>query len=360
MPDLSFEDVVDQRFLDLQDGADIPDIKVSNGVELLEPISTERHIVPGFGLYGANKTYVALPKRQVIHGPRGTRDLWHRLWKAVQAGELDLERIPVTTVVHVAVPGQLTKWFGANIGETYKAGRMQFTSNNAYNGVPQVIKDIREKIVEVVEEVLGDRPIFNELLAIGNYPKMEMGWHDDGEEDVKGEIIASMSLGGSAVMCFGLKNEYLAGRKSSKSTKVDVDLEVLPGCLEEEQKRQLRQAFENGAITRDRYEQDVRTLVLSLNTTSKNPPPLLDFPLPGTGAVMIQVCKSSLHKYYVHKVESKGLARLVVTGRYLRSKEEREAGENASSQSKKRSHDGNDRGSAAKKQQQTFDNGALE
>ena len=361
LPDLSFEDVVDQKFLDLQNGADIPGMKVSNGAELLEPISNERYMVPGFGLYGANKTYVAFPKRQVIYEPGGTRDLWQRLWQAVQAGELDLERIPVTTVVHVAVPGQLTKWFGANIGETYKAGRMQFTSNNAYDGVPQVIKDIHEEIMEVVEEVLGDRPVFNEFLAIGNYPKMEMGWHDDGEEDVEGEIIASMSLEGSAAMSFGLKDVYLAGRKSKKSTKVDVDLEILPGCMEEEQKRRLRQAFESGAVTRGRYEQDMRTLVLSLNRAGNNPPQLLDFPLPGTGAVMIQVCKSSLHKYYVHKVESKGLARLVLTGRYLRSKGEREADENASSQSKKRAHGGNDGESAAKKQQQTqVDNGALE
>ncbi len=351
LPDLSFEDVVDNRFLDLQDGADIPGIKVGDGGDRLQTISTERYIVPGFGLYGANKIYVALPKRQAIYEPGGTLSLWQTLWKAVQAGELDLERIPVNTVVHVAVPGQLTKWFGANIGETYRAGRMQFTRNKAFDEVPQVVKDIRDKIVEAVKEVLGKRPQFNELLVIGNYPKMEMGWHDDGEEDVKGEIIASISLGGSAVMSFGLKNEYLAGKKSSKSIKVDMDLEIVPGCLEEQQKRTLRQSLEIGAISRKRYEQNMKALVLSLSGTSKNPPHLLDFPLPGTGAIMIQESKSSLHKYYVHKVESKGLARLVVTGRFLCSKEEKPAAEEATLLRKKRPRSGKDNEGPEKKRQ---------
>ena len=333
LPELSFDDVVDKRFLGLHDGVSIPDVHVANGAQQLDQHNTQRHIVSSFGLSGSNKVHIAFPKRDVIDEAGGPRDLWNHLWKAVQDGDLVLERIPTTTSLSTTVVGQLTSWFGANIGEPYKA-RMKFRTNHTFDEVPQVLKDIRTKIVEVVEEVLGERPAFNELLVIGNYPKMEMGWHDDGEEDVEGEIIASMSLGGSAQMSFGLNHVYLVGRKFGSSN-LDVDLDILPGCLEEQRKRRLRESFESGAITRDQYEKDMRNLVLSLKA-GQLPTSLLDFPLAGTGAVMIQECKSSLHKFYKHKVESTGLARLVVTGRFLRSQEERKAEEEAVLQSKKR------------------------
>ncbi|CAJ2500529.1 Uu.00g033820.m01.CDS01 [Anthostomella pinea] len=111
------------------------------------------------------------------------------------------------------VHGQRTGWFGTNYGEPYNTRML--TDSTPLERMPRVLHSILERMLDTVEEVLGERPSFHELLTIGNYPKMSMGWHNDGGATVRGGIVASTSVGGHATMKFGPNNVYLIDKRAS-------------------------------------------------------------------------------------------------------------------------------------------------
>ncbi|KAK7911953.1 hypothetical protein PG985_014434 [Apiospora marii] len=93
--------------------------------------------------------------------------------------------------------------------------------------------------------------------------------------------------------------------------------EILPGCVNEDKKRDLQSKRDSGEITERTYRERFREVVNS-KKKGKAPKPrsILEMPLPGTGAVMIQV-GPSLNKFYQHMVEHQGIARLVFTCRSI-------------------------------------------
>lgn len=49
--------------------------------------------------------------------------------------------------------------------------------------------------------MLGERPVFNELLTAAYMEKQSMGYHTDGERGL-GPVVASLSMGSPAIMKF--------------------------------------------------------------------------------------------------------------------------------------------------------------
>ncbi|KAK8109108.1 ubiquitin-like protein DskB [Apiospora sp. TS-2023a] len=85
------------------------------------------------------------------------------------------------------VPGQLTNFLAINYGEEYLA-KMR-TDTMPFKQAPNVIQQLREELATVIEKVLGAGPEFKEGLAIGNYPKMKMNWHSDGEKGLAPRLL---------------------------------------------------------------------------------------------------------------------------------------------------------------------------
>ena len=302
LPDLSFEDIVDSRFTDLNDNSDIPDIEVSNGATDVPHPPTNRFIVKEFALGDSDRVLLLLPKRDEIYKPGGAEDLFTRLWKEVQSGDLELVRCQRKS------NSELTAWFGINIGEKYenslKINSVSMADANS------VIKKIHDSMADGVESVLGVRPEFNELRSIGMYPNMALNWQLDREKGISGDVIASISLGGTGKMSFRLSDRHYIGRVEGVA---NVDVPIVPGTQMEEEKRELKQLFDDDQVLREEYvfQQDE-----ILKKWAKKPKPILEFPLPGTGAIVIQQ-GMTLNKYYVLEVVNQSLARLVTTGRKL-------------------------------------------
>ncbi|KAK8062438.1 hypothetical protein PG997_014535 [Apiospora hydei] len=187
------------------------------------------------------------------------------------------------------------------------------TQTTPLDDAPEVLRTVKGILIETVSQVLGRTPQFNEMLCIGNYPNMSMGWHQDGERGV-GPVVSSMSFGGEAVMKFCMHKKYLVGR-GGKGGGYAYDT-ILPGCLEEEAKRALMAKLVSGEYNEKQYREQFKALMNSIKVPSNTKKPILEFPLPGTGALMIQF-GPSLNKRYEHMVENKGIARLVLTCRTL-------------------------------------------
>ncbi|KAJ5087716.1 hypothetical protein N7456_011332 [Penicillium angulare] len=97
----------------------------------------------------------------------------------------------------------------------------------------------------------------NELLLIGYFEGMKMGYHDDGEKGL-GPTIASLSLGGSSKMTLRMKAKYFHGQTSSNCiTKGDP---VLKGCRLEEERRALREELDLGIKDQQAYEEALKAL----------------------------------------------------------------------------------------------------
>ncbi|CAJ2504941.1 Uu.00g123350.m01.CDS01 [Anthostomella pinea] len=140
-----------------------------------------------------------------------------------------------------------------------------------------------------------------------------MGRHQDSEESVVGAVIASLPLGGDAMMEFDIANEFLTGWGRKGYT-----TELIPGCLKEAEKKKLLDSRASEELTEEDFTAQWRDLVNSCRAP-RDHKSIVEFPIPGTERIMIQQGKK-LNQHYIHVVESKGFARFISTGRNLRSK----------------------------------------
>ncbi|KAK7964135.1 hypothetical protein PG988_011109 [Apiospora saccharicola] len=259
-----------------------------------------------------NRVCLVIPKDPAIVSPVGSKAKFSKLWAGVQDGSIPLKRCPVTEKIF----GQLTRFLATNYGVDYNA-KMR-TQTTPFSEAPEIIRELRDDLTSLVADITGEKPEFNEGLAIGNYPDMSMGWHSDGERGV-GPIVASFSYGGTALMKFDIKNKFKFGR-GGPGNAYEYET-ILPGCVDEHPKRVLQRKRDSGRITEEKYREEFRTIVNSAKKTPE-PKPILEMPLPGTGAVMIQV-GPSLNTRYNHMVEHQGIARLVFTCRSIQHEEKK-------------------------------------
>ena len=237
------------------------------------------YIAIRFNLYDHNSLIALYPKQSTIEA--GSKSQFSRLNAAVQSGEIDLRRQPV--IGNDVTSDKITRHFTKNYGVHYQQAPTA-TDDTPFSAEPAILRDLGVELARIVNLVCKVLPDFNEHLVVGMLHQMGMKWHADGEKQIKGEIIASISLGGDATMSFGYMPEEV-GRKKTE-----------------------------------------------------DPLKLFEFPLRGTGCIMIQVGKT-LNKYYKHKVEAEGLVRFAVTARCLSEPEKKEQKKSGKRSAKKRAAD---------------------
>ena len=193
------------------------------------------------------------------------------------------------------------------------------TKTTRLDDEPRVLRDMMKRVSKMTQQVTGiDCEDFNEHLPLGNYPNQYMGWHSDGENDIKGSIIAAISFGGQATMSFGLTSTFATGKKITKGVNKGYP-PIIPGTLKQNEKTRLYKRFRDGEITEKVFWKEYEAIVKTCKAPDKESiAPILQFPIPGTGAIVIQRGES-LNTVYHHKVESEGVARLVCTGRIMKT-----------------------------------------
>ncbi|KAL4797732.1 hypothetical protein BDV19DRAFT_43474 [Aspergillus venezuelensis] len=92
----------------------------------------------------------------------------------------------------------------------------------------------------------------NEMLVLGYIEDQKMGYHDDGESSL-GPTIASLSLGSEAVMTMRMEAKYYHEFTGKKNLVRDDP--ILPGCLNEHRRGELRQQLQRGHINKERHDE---------------------------------------------------------------------------------------------------------
>lgn len=164
-----------------------------------------------------------------------------------------------------------------------------------FNTAPPVIISALERLKWATRHTV-DANAFqmpNELLALGYFEDMSIGYHDDGESSL-GPTIATLSLGAPATMLIRMKDEYYNGfRKRDGKDKVYLQHDpVLPGCANEEARAELARKFNAKEITSEQY----LAARQALPTSRREAPPMCTMALNhGDLAVMHG---PDLQKYY--------------------------------------------------------------
>ncbi|KPI34429.1 uncharacterized protein AB675_1407 [Cyphellophora attinorum] len=177
--------------------------------------TANRYVGVRINLSAEDTIFVLAPTNYEIYRKGGTRDIFNAMWAEVQSGSIPLTRKPAKQDRKKKI-GLKTAQFNATYGVPYSIARAAYASGEAIEleTAPQVLEDLIANFVPVVEAATGQKTSFNSNLLLGYYPKMHMGYHQDNEPHIKGNIIASVSLGASAIMSFAEPKEHASDRSS--------------------------------------------------------------------------------------------------------------------------------------------------
>ncbi|EFR00651.1 hypothetical protein MGYG_03658 [Nannizzia gypsea CBS 118893] len=276
------------------------DISTMPTVQYMKNYRKDTFLLPGAGIvthFAANRT--------VNSRPGGPDDLFNQM----QQEDLGLRRYPISPCV---VTGTLTSHFAVNYGMPYKY--IVSVDSRPFNTAPPVITSALERLKWATKHTVNaeDFQTPNELLALGYFEDMSIGYHDDGESSL-GPTIATISLGGPATMLIRMKDEYYNGfRKRDNKDKVYLQHDpVLPGCANEEARAEFARKFNSKEITSEEY----LAARQALPTSRREAPPLCTMALHhGDLAVMHG---PDLQKYYEHSVIPSSRLRFALTARYV-------------------------------------------
>ncbi|KAJ5702517.1 hypothetical protein N7488_010065 [Penicillium malachiteum] len=240
--------------------------------------------------------------------PGGPNDLFG----ALQTDDLDLRRYTLQSSV---VAGTLTAHFAVNYGMPYK-----YVVKVASKGFDEASHAVRCALgrlswatKDAVTGVGKSYSAPNELLLLGYFQGMKIGYHDDGE-DTLGPTIATLSLGAGSVMKIRMKDKYYRGARTENSL-LDYD-PVLPGCLNEKDRRKWRDRFESKQISKAEYQNKQRQLFKK--TKKKEAPPDIIMKLNHGDFVVMD--NAALQKYYEHSVIPQDKLRFALTARFVEDK----------------------------------------
>jgi hypothetical protein len=307
LPHFTFEDLADERFLDLRDADNIPDIRGGTAFPGRQKLNKDRCVGQIFEADGGSKIALILPKRDEIYRQGGVRDMFNRAFDFGQTGRFRLRRFAKK---RGDAENDLNYWFGLNLGHDYE-NKMKMNSL-PFSEVPDEMMAIVEYMLDLIDHTLDIRPTYNETLWVGMWPHMSMGWHFDGEESVVGDHVASMSLGGQATMSFGLRDYLMQGHRRGMDP---IDIPALPGCLEYDSRRAIKARFDSGELNREEANAEMEKVVKNLRAP-REPRADLVIPLPGTGGIVVQYPRR-VNSEFVHRVDNGGGVRLVQTSRML-------------------------------------------
>ncbi|ODM15422.1 hypothetical protein SI65_09025 [Aspergillus cristatus] len=276
----------------------IPEIDDSS----LHPYRKLIYRIPGVGSLTHFASNKAINSRE-----NGPNDLFRQL----QISDLGLRRYPLQQSV---VPGTLTAHFAVNFGMPYKY--VVSVGSKGFSEAPDEILRALGRLSWATEKSVVDAgdPFLppNELLMLGYFEDMKIGYHDDGESSL-GPTIATLSLGAAATMYIRMKYKYYHG--FSKARKLLDDDPVLQGCRFESERRTLKEQFKTGEITKDAYDA-LRREVLFKHGRNGEASPIIKMVLNHGDLVVMHGEK--LQKYYEHSVVPDKKLRFALTARYIK------------------------------------------
>ncbi|KAJ5381780.1 uncharacterized protein N7496_004208 [Penicillium cataractarum] len=210
------------------------------------------------------------------------------------------------------VKGTLTCHFAVNYGVPYKY--VVSVESRAFSDAPVPILTALGRLSWATEKAVtgagGQYQAPNELLALGYFEQMSIGFHDDGEKGL-GPTIATLSLGTRSRMHIRMKDKYYFG--ISKSHVATSDDPVLPGCINEKERRSLKKSFDKGQITAEDFA--AQRVAMLRRPGSRHSPKLLSLELKHGDLVVMH--GAALQKYYEHAVEPDNGLRFALTARYI-------------------------------------------
>ncbi|KAJ5124416.1 uncharacterized protein N7515_008241 [Penicillium bovifimosum] len=248
--------------------------------------------------------------------PNGPDDLFIDL----QREDLGLKHFPLSSSL---VAGTLTAHFAVNHGSPYKY--VVAVLSKAFGEAPEVILRALGRLSWATEQAVisaGDRYMPpNELLTLGYFEGMKIGYHDDGESSL-GPTIATLSLGAKSTMWIRMKQKHFNGAARRVNTgdgkavsgNVLQDDPVLKGCRLENERRALKEKFEAGEISHDEYSNSRRTLFATQKW--KQAPPVIKLELHHGDLVVMH--GENLQRYYEHSVVPENKLRFALTARYVK------------------------------------------
>ncbi|KAJ5673085.1 hypothetical protein N7507_002212 [Penicillium longicatenatum] len=266
------------------------------------PYHKHRYAIPGVGSVTHFLANACINARQ-----GGPNDLFDSL----QQEPLGLRRFPLDNTV---VTGMLTSHFAVNYGMPYKYV-VSVVSKGFSEAPDAILRSLGRLTWATKQAVTAAGGAFlppNELLALGYFEGMKIGFHDDGEDSL-GPTIATLSLGASSTMKIRMKDQYYNGQ--SKRFVVLKDDIILPNCRNEKARRDLKKQYEDGIITKAVYDQR-RTSLFNKQGSSGEAPAQIQLTLHHGDLVVMH--GENLQKYYEHSVVSSNLLRFALTARYIK------------------------------------------
>lgn len=246
-------------------------------------------------------------------------NLFKKFQIAANSGDLVLARRPMGSEGGTV----LTNHFAANFGEPYA---LKFAlENTPLDASPDVVQDALKTVNEYMEGYFADQMMesqFNEIYIAAYLSRaMGMTYHDDGEKGL-GHIIATWTLGGQATFSFCIKPDldFLPSKKGGKRPKIlgdEVDV-IIPGCTEEAFRRQLKQSYEDGSITKEQWKDQLmghmeHHMAGSGKKNAYQRRPLFSFPVEHGDIVVMW--GQNTQKYLEHKVLCASPLRFAITFR---------------------------------------------
>ncbi|CAG8205527.1 unnamed protein product [Penicillium olsonii] len=250
------------------------------------------------------------------------------LFVGIQREDLGLKRFRIKSSL---VAGTLTSHFAVNYGMPYKY--VVSVDSKSFDEAPEAISRVLGRLSWATEKAVlscgGSYLPPNELLILGYFEGMKIGFHDDGESSL-GPTIATFSLGAKATMSVRMKYKYFNGT----TRKVDAtaagtllqDDPVLKNCDLENERRALKEKFDAGEISSEGYNTARQDLFKGRR--GKEAPISVKMELHHGDMVVMH--GENLQKYYEHSVAPENKMRFALTARFVKpdhlSKEEIQKG----------------------------------
>ncbi|MCJ1389057.1 hypothetical protein MMC18_001911 [Xylographa bjoerkii] len=233
------------------------------------------------------------------------------LFKALQTNNcMGLQRFPMK--MHTGKGEVLAQHFALNYGMPYKY--VVAVDSKGFSEAPPPIIHALKGLEWAAHKSVQDKTFkaFNELLAVGYFEDGKMGFHDDGEKEL-GPTVATLSLGGNAVMTLRMKGRYFTGL--TKGGAYDHKEPVLPGSFLETERRSLNTL--HSRVSESKFDAMRKTVYsTSKHRTPRNGPPILTMHLSHGDIVIMH--GAEMQKYYEHQIVSSGKMRFGLTCRYIK------------------------------------------
>ncbi|OJJ48222.1 hypothetical protein ASPZODRAFT_140536 [Penicilliopsis zonata CBS 506.65] len=323
-PACSFEKMVDMQPISLRavvDEFELSPIKralyfdTKYAVPLVDDHSVAPYRKLTYLLPGVGSITHFVANRAINRRTNGPDDLFRQL----QLLDLGLRRYPLQQSV---VPGTLTAHFAVNYqGMPYKY--VVSVDSKGFDEASDEILRALGRLSWATEQAVQPDEVLppNELLVLGYFNEMKIGYHDDGESAL-GPTIATLSLGARSTMSIRMKYKYYHGY--SRAKKLLTDDPVLAGCRGEESRRTLRAQMAAGQLEPGQYDEQRRQLLLqtkastgcrrAVSRTSEAP---VCVRLAVHHGDLVVMHGEKLQQYYEHAVVPEGRLRFALTARHI-------------------------------------------